>query len=143
MEITKSHMALTNSLGAQEDAQQRLLHSLEMASFNANTTFERLLGMFGTLSQSLDDVDVKIRSWNGNVMGQTWMPLGALIFGFGILLGREGGGILSILVGASGSYRLVPSSYYSALTACHFGWNSWRNSLFCWISLLQRFRWDT
>lgn len=143
MEMTKSHMALTTSLGAQEDAQQRLLSSLEMANFNANTTFERLLGMVSTLSQSLDDVDVKIRSWNGNGMGQTWMPLGALILGFGILLGREGGGILSILVGVFGSYRLIPSSYFSALTTCHFGWNSWRNSLFCWISLLQRFYWDT
>lgn len=85
-----------------------------MAQFNANTTFESLLGLVSTLSQSLDDVDAKVRSWNGNGMGQTWMPLGALILGSGILLGREGGGILSIL---AGSYRLVPFPYCSALTA--------------------------
>lgn len=107
MDLAKNHINLTTSLSAQEEGHRRLLSLLEMANLSANATFERLVGMFGTVSQSLDDIDVKIQSWNRNGMGQTWMPLGALILGSGILLGREGGGIVLILAGAIGSYRLV------------------------------------
>lgn len=107
MDLAQNHIALTASIGAQEDAQRRLLSSLEMADFSANTTFERLFEMVDILSQSLNDVDVKVRSWNQNGMGQTWMPLGALILGSGILLGREGGKIILIPVGVFGLYRFV------------------------------------
>lgn len=107
MDLTKNHIALTTSLGVQEEAHQKLLSLLEMANLSANTTFEKLFGMVGTLGQSLDDINVKVQSWNRNGMGQTWMPLGALILGSGILLGREGGRIVLVLAGAISSYRLI------------------------------------
>lgn len=59
--------------------------------------------MIDSLSQSLDDTDIKIRSWNINGIGQTGMQLGAFILGAGILLGLGGGKFPLTLVGILGS----------------------------------------
>lgn len=98
-------MTLTTSFNRQEEAQQRLLSSLERAHHSANTTFERLSVTMGMLSKSLDEADMKIRSWSMNSMGQAWIQLGILILGLGILLSKEGSKVVLMFVGVLGSYR--------------------------------------